>query len=304
LRGRNEGLCEVVENDPYDRSSNVSPIASQLFGSREYMNSIRNYQPPQDSFAIWFFGQNGFVIKDANGPLIGVDLYLSNSCADTFSHLPFRLDRQLPIFVEPEDLDLDVFVTTHSHDDHADPQTITRIIDKSRMSFVGPFHSLEVYRRCGVPESSIRILHAGETITHGSTCITGTFAYPTDATDLNHIGLLVEFSNGLTFYNTGDTAWTQHLATMLPRNVDVCAVCINGGFHNLGPMEAAEIVKSIRPKVVIPCHYDMMVNNVGSPNMFRVALDLVQSSATFRLLKYYEPWVYMRTSQGNSTQGE
>ena len=38
----------------------------------------------------------------------------------------------------------------------------------------------------------------------------------------------------------------------------------------------------------------MMINNVGSPEMLRVAMDLVGSNATFMLMKYYEPWIYQR----------
>lgn len=122
----------------------------------------------------------------------------------------------------------------------------------------------------------------------------GTFALPTDNTDLNHTGVLVTFANGITFYNTGDTAYIDRLGALLPTDVDVCAVCINGGFHNLSAMQAATMVKEIRPRVVIPSHYDMMVNNVGSPQMLQVALDVLGVDTEFRMMNYYEPWVYRR----------
>ena len=102
------------------------------------------------------------------------------------------------------------------------------------------------------------------------------------------------FANGIRFYNSGDTAYTERLAGLLPTDVDICAICINGGFHNLSPLQAATIVKEIRPRVVVPCHYDMMVNNVGSPDMFRVALDFVGSDASCFVMNYYQPWLYRR----------
>ena len=244
--------------------------------------------------AIWYLGQNGFILKDAAGPLIGIDLYLTNSCATTFAHLPFRLDRQLPIFIEPEDLDLDLFLTTHSHDDHADPETIRRISRHSSMWFVGPFDSMRIYRNCGIPDSRSTLIHPGETLSFGTTEVTATIALPTDATDLNHSGILLRYSNGITFYNTGDTAWAERLPSLLPAHVDICAICINGGFHNLGPTQAAAIVQALVPHTVIPCHYDMMVNNVGDPEMFRIALHQVGSDAVFATLRYYEPWLYRR----------
>jgi L-ascorbate 6-phosphate lactonase len=284
-----------TRNDPYDRSAAIEPVIPRLMASGEYMSRIRGYQPPADGLALWYLGQNGFILKGPCGPLIGIDLYLTNHCASRFAHLPFRLDRQLPVFIEPEDLDIDVFITTHSHDDHADPQTLLRM-PKQHTQFIGPFDSIGVYRECGVPDSSLRMVHPGETLDLGEgTSIQSTFALPTDATDLNHTGVLCRLANGLTFYNTGDTAHAAVLGTLLPVGVDVCAICINGGFHNLAPAEAAAIISQIRPRVVVPCHYDMMVNNVGSPEMFRVALDRLGSASTLKVMRYYEPWLYQRS---------
>jgi L-ascorbate 6-phosphate lactonase len=284
-----------TENDPHDRTIPIQYVVPKLLESQEFMEDIRGFRVPENGIAIWYLGQNGFILKATDGPLIGIDLYLTNSCASRFKERPYRLDRQLPIFIEPEDLEVDVFITTHSHDDHADPETIRRMRKNGEIKFLGPFDSIRVYRECGVDGSCCRLMHPGQTLDlGGSVSVTGTFALPTDATDLNHTGVLLRFANQITFYNTGDTAFANGLASLLPSDVDVCAICINGGFHNLTALEAATIVKTLRPRVVAPCHYDMMVNNVGSPEMMRVALETVGSGATFRLMKYYEPWVYQR----------
>jgi len=281
-------------NDAFDRTAPIQLVVPRLVESREYMRSIREFQVPADALAIWFLGQNGFLLKDASGPLIGIDLYLTNSCSECFAHLPFRVDRQLPVFIEPEDLDIDVFITTHSHQDHADPETIRRVPKARGTRFLGPFDSMRIYRECGVPESASRLLHPGERVRIGSTTLQTTFALPTDATDLNHTGVLLEFANGTRFYNSGDTAYAERLTALLPMDIDVCAICINGGFHNLSPLQAATIVKAINPRVVVPCHYDMMVNNVGSPDALRMALDLLGCESKCLVLNYYEPWLYRR----------
>jgi L-ascorbate 6-phosphate lactonase len=284
-----------TKNDPFDKTLPIQLVLPRLMESRQYMQSIREYEVAADAVAFWFLGQNGFLIKDAAGCVIGIDLYLTNSCAESFAHLPYRVDRQLPVFIEPEDLDIDVFVTTHSHQDHADPETIRRLKSKVGISFLGPFDSIRVYPECGVPDSCCRLLHPGETVRlSSSTTLEATFALPTDATDLNHTGVLFEFANGIRFYNSGDTAFTERLAVLLPTDVDMCAICINGGFHNLSPMQATTLVKAIRPRVVVSCHYDMMVNNIGSPDMFRVALDVVGSDASCFVMNYYQPWLYRR----------
>ena len=287
-------VYDFARNDPFDRTQPIELVVQPKVSSAEYMQSIREYPVPPGGLAVWYLGQNGFILKDAVSPLIGIDLYLTNSCGEDFKGLPFRLDRQLPIFVEPEDLDVDVFVTTHSHQDHADAATIRRLHKRERMVFVGPFDSCKVYEECGVPKHSCRLIHPGEVLRLGTTTLTATFALPTDRTDLNHSGVLLEFSSGITFFNTGDTSWAERLPTLLPTDVDICAVCINGGYNNLSSEQAAAIIKAVSPRVAIPCHYDMMINNVGSPAMFKVALERTGVTASFHMLRYYESWLYTR----------
>ena len=81
----------------------------------------------------------------------------------------------------------------------------------------------------------------------------------------------------------------ERLPSLLPQTADICRICINGGFHNLATMQTAAIVKEFNRRVAIPCHYDMMINNVVSPEMLRVVLDVVGSGADFTILRYYEP---------------
>src|SRR5271165_3716429 len=157
-----------TRNDPFDRFAPIQLVIPRLMDSADYMRSIREFRVPADAIAVWFLGQNGFLLKDSTGLLIGIDLYLTNSCAGIFANLPFRLDRQLPVFIEPEDLDIDVFITTHSHADHADPETIRRLSRRDEITFLGPFDSMRMYRECSVPESRCRLIHPGEAARLGS----------------------------------------------------------------------------------------------------------------------------------------
>jgi len=284
------------QNDPFDLSGPIALVVPQLISSKEYMRSIRDLRTPSGSLAVWYLGQNGFLVKDEGGLLIGIDLYLTNSCADTPNSNSYRVDRQLPIFIEPEDLDIDVFISTHSHRDHADPKTISRMSRDAKTLFLGPFDAAGIFTQYGVQPSNCRVFHPGEAIELGSTKLQATFAFPTDATDLNHTGILLTFGSGITFYNSGDTAWSDRLSLLLPRDVDICTICINGGYHNLSPEQAALIIRDVNPHVAIPCHYDMMVNNVGSPSMFRAALAREGMEDRFRMLSYYQPWFYTKTS--------
>jgi L-ascorbate 6-phosphate lactonase len=293
-------------NDPHALQSPIEFIVPRLVPSQAYMDSIRSFAVPPEGLAVWFFGQNGFVLKTHTGPLIAIDLYLTNSCAEREPRFQFRLDRQLPVFVEPEDLDVDIFVTTHSHQDHADPETLARVAHEKSTRFVGPWESVRTYIASGIPEDCCTLLHANQTLElGGGVQVTGTFALPTDFTDLNHLGVLIRFANGITFYDTGDTGYCELLPSLLPRNPDICAICINGGYNNLSPAQAARIIEAVNPKVAIPCHYDMMVNNVGNPEMFGVSLDLLGSSIDVQILGYYSPWLYSaKTGQSNIQPGK
>lgn len=272
-------------------------VTDRLMDSRSYMESIRSFRVPADSIAFWFLGQNGFIVKASEGPVIGIDLYLTDSCGESFAALPFRCSRQLPVFIEPEDLDVDIFVTTHSHQDHSDPETIRRFSRKEHALFVGPWQSMQVVQDCGVSPTSCRLLHAGQELeVENSTTIRGTFALPTDGTDLNHLGVLIQFANGIIFYDTGDTAFCDLLKTALPHGTDVCAICVNGGYRNLNHMQAAEVIAAIKPKVAIPCHYDMMINNIAPPQMLEVSLRVLGDNTPVQILPYYEPWLYTRNT--------
>ncbi|HZS54873.1 MAG TPA: hypothetical protein VFA65_10750, partial [Bryobacteraceae bacterium] len=74
------------------------------------------------------------------------------------------------------------------------------------------------------------------------------------------------------------------------------AICVNGGYHNLNHMQAAQIVAAVRPKIAIPCHYDMMINNIAEPHMLEVSLRVLGDNTRVQILPYYSPWVYTRNS--------
>lgn len=255
--------------------------------SRDRASFLRNLSVPAQSIALWFLGQNGFVIKAPEGTLIAIDPYLTNSCAELSEE--FDLNRIIPVPLEPEDLDVDCVIFTHSHGDHLDLETVRRM---GAVSMVAPWDAYERLKGTDLPLAQIQLFHPNQTIRIGETCLEGTFAIPTDSTDLNHMGVMLTFSNGLRFFNTGDTAYGPSLAELLPHSVNLCAICINGGFHNLSHGEAAKIVKAISPHVVIPTHYDLMACNQGNPEMFQVALRHEKVQAQYQCMDRDHIYLY------------
>ena len=286
-----------TQNDPLDKKAKIKLVIPPSMSSFEFMKSIKNETVNKNNIAIWYLGQNGFVIKEHSGKTICIDPYLSNYCgvSEKYQDSEFRLDRQLPIFIKPQDLDVDIILITHSHDDHADPSTLSNITEDT--TFIGPWEAYQKFKSIGIDEKKCKLIHPNQSIDIFGLKVFGTFALPTDQTDLNHIGFVVKFSNGITFFNSGDTDFTDLLSFAGKFNPDVATICINGGFNNLDNMDAVKVTQMVQPKVVIPCHYDMMVNNIGNPLIFESFLRSSGSKSKFQLMAYYKPYIYEKSDE-------
>ena len=98
------------------------------------MQQVREFAVSKESVAIWWLGQNGYLLKSPEGTIIGIDLYLTDSCASLPT--PVNLKRRIPVLIEPEDLRIDLFACTHNHQDHTDPETVGRLRNKDTSTFM------------------------------------------------------------------------------------------------------------------------------------------------------------------------
>lgn len=254
------------------------------------MAEIRAFPVPKDAVAMWWLGQNGYIFKSPEGLLISTDLYLTNSCAGLAPGV--NLERQVPVLIPPEELDVDLFTCTHNHTDHTDPETIRRLRNKDTARFIGPHPSCGVYQAEGVETG--RIVHAWPDchFEYGDISIRGTFALPTDDTDLNHMGYVFQFGKGPRIYVTGDTDYSELLASAARHSPDLAITCINGGFNNLSHFEAAQLMARVKPKVAIPCHYDMFADNAVDPRQFRASLKLKAPEVCYQQLEHGKAFVF------------
>jgi Predicted Zn-dependent hydrolases of the beta-lactamase fold len=252
---------------------------------------IRNYKVPEGSLALWWFGQNGYIVKTPGGIVAGVDLYLSDSCNGLEPGMNLR--RAVPILIPPAELDVDLYLCTHSHQDHTDPETIRNLRHKDTMQFIGPHESCRIFSAEGIESSRILTSYPKCEFEFGDLHIRGTFALPTDDTDLNHMGFIFRSgASGTKVYMTGDTDYTELLFEAAKHSPDVVITCINGGFNNLSHWEAATLVGKIKPKVAIPCHYDMFPDNSVDPKQFRAAMVLRAPDVQYQELAYGKPYLF------------
>lgn len=254
------------------------------------MHSIREQPVSHGSLGIWWFGQNSFVFKSPEGTLAGIDLYLTDSCADLHEGLDLR--RQIPVLLKPEEVEVDVFACTHNHQDHTDPETIQQLRHKDTMQFVGPHPSCKVFGEQNVESGRIVPAWPDCYIEHRDLKLHGTFALPTDTSDLNHMGWVLQFGSGPKVYITGDTDYTELLLGVTKHQPDLVITCINGGFNNLSHWEAADLVGKIKPKAAIPCHYDMFRDNAVDPRQFRASLLLRAEGVAYQQLQHGMPYLF------------
>lgn len=257
------------------------------------MREIREYSVPAGAVAVWWLGQNGYIFKSPEGTLVSTDLYLTNSCGETLGS-PIDLNRRVPILIPPEELQVDVFTCTHNHLDHTDPYTIGRLRHKDTCWFVGPHPSCQVFRDQGVAAARILPAWPDCTIEIRDALIRGTFALPTDDTDLNHMGFVFSFGDGPRIWVTGDTDHHELLASAARHAPDVMIVCINGGFRNLSHDAAARLAALVKPRVAIPCHYDMFPDNAADPAQFRASLAVRAPEVCYRQLEHGQVFLYSR----------
>ena len=84
-------------------------------------------------------------------------------------------------------------------------------------------------------------------------------------------GFLFEM-DGRKIYHAGDTALTLDMQLLAEEDLDVALLPI-GDFYTMGPGDALRAVKLIRPKLVIPMHYNTFPAIAQDPEAFASAVE-------------------------------
>ncbi len=223
---------------------------------------IYNIDIPYDKVAIWFLGQAGYYIKSC-GKTVLIDPYLS----DSVGKLDPRFSRITPIPVDPQKLSVDIFIVTHNHLDHLDPETIERYGTNKETLFIAPHLTIPHLLRLGIKSCNIQRIDCGETKNIDGIEITGIFALGTSKDVIDTTGYHIKFNNGKSIYHTSDTSWCKLLEESAIY-ADVMLACINGKYGNMNAQEAAQLAKILDVKYVMPNHYDVMALNSENPKTF------------------------------------
>jgi L-ascorbate metabolism protein UlaG (beta-lactamase superfamily) len=241
----------------------------------ELQAEIAATRPVAGSLAVWWLGQSGFLIKSRRGMIV-VDPYLSEHLTKKYAATDRPHVRMTRAPLRGGDLaGVSLVLASHRHSDHLDPGTLPDLLTASPAArLIVPAAIREHALGLGLPAGRLLGLVAGETFadeTSGFTIRAVPSAHEALDTDGQgrhlYLGYVIE-SEGLRLYHSGDSLAYDGLAGWLgPGPFDVLFLPINGRDPargvpgNMSAAEAVAFAATVRPRHVVPHHYDMFTFN-------------------------------------------
>lgn len=245
----------------------------------EFLRSVKETPVPEGSAVLWWLGQMGLLVK-TGGMVLCVDYFASN------------VERRLiPPPVPAEEMEgVDVFLGTHDHLDHID-HAAWRVWAGTCPGalFVFPAAHRQSVLEDGIPAERCVGLNDGESRRIGNVTVRAVaaaheFLSPDPVTGLYPCLQYIIESGTLRLYHAGDTLRYEGMLPKLQAvgPMDAALLPINGRdgkryrrncIGNMTFQEAADLAGALRPRMVIPGHWDMFADNPGDPDAFADYLD-------------------------------
>ena len=230
------------------------------------MNKIEMLELNSGEVAIFWLGQNSYILKTPRRTIIAIDPYLTRDERYRYVH------PEPPI--KPEELQVHYVFCTHDHLDHTDPQALPIIARSSPDTvFFGPHESCKHLIDLGVENNRVKALKASVPYSVRDLKVTAYHSVPHDEADTTHFGYLYEVE-GIKIYNMGDTYQSVVmkpkivLDPIIKESPDIAMFPIVGDTPERKPEDAFLFAKLIKPKVVIPSHYGCFSDRNIDPQKF------------------------------------
>jgi L-ascorbate 6-phosphate lactonase len=240
---------------------------------------IQNTVVAPGRLAVCWLGGAGFVFKTASGRVVAVDPYLSDSLDRYYSWKRLPLS---PILMAPAELQADLVLATHAHEDHLDPETIPDLMGATRAVVAGPRMCAEAMRSWGLPEERIVELNRGESSSIAGVNVSAVLAHhisPEGVQTPDAVGFVLDL-DGIVVYHTGDSLYHPELQQQVRAfHPHLLLVCINGQYGNMDAEEAARLTCEIEAAAVIPMHWGLVAENTADPASFVSALSRLGGKA-------------------------
>ena len=173
------------------------------------------------------------------------------------------------IYVDPFEIknnkkDARIIFITHSHYDHFSVKDIDKIVNNSTVFVCTEDVKLELEK---LYKNKIVVASVNESYVVDDVKFTTFPSYnegkPFHPRSNNWVGYVIEV-NGVKYAIIGDSDKTSEVMTI---KCDVLFVPI-GGTYTMNAKEASELVNVIKPKLVIPVHYNGIVGNKDNEKEF------------------------------------
>ena len=189
-------------------------------------------------------------------------------------HDSFALEGSRTVVIDPfkisRPIRADILLVTHEHFDHLDPESIRKTVSSSthvvaaeicepdlsklrlKVEYVSPGSHLELagVKIDAVPAYNLNKFSAPGRVFHPK--------------PEGRVGYLVEL-DGVRFYHAGDT---DAIPEMKSISVDVALLPVSGTYV-MTPEEAAEAVRMLKTKVVVPMHMGSIVGTRADAEKFK-----------------------------------
>jgi L-ascorbate metabolism protein UlaG (beta-lactamase superfamily) len=189
--------------------------------------------------AVLFHGHSSFEIKTGGQSILIDPFFTGNPAAD----------------VSADELNPDFIVISHAHGDHIGD--MVSIAKRTGALSIANFEIVEWMKTQGLENVHAQHIGGAHTFDFGTLKLTIAHhgsSFPDGTYGGNPCGLLFKL-NGCTIYHAADTGLFGDMQLIGDEGVDVAILPIGDNF-TMGPDDSIRAINLIRPKKVIPCHYN------------------------------------------------
>lgn len=220
---------------------------------------------------IFWLGQAGFLLKTEDGKQIAIDPYFSDCVFRLNPEAGYGFKRIMPPVCSPKEMDIDVLIITHEHNDHFDVDAIWDLVKPKTQVYTNKIVA-GAMKDMGFENEKIHLLEKEISIEIG-----GVQMIPLDCDhgelSPEALGLILDFGF-IKIYYAGDTAWNpERLKIPVSMKPEAAILPINGAYGNMDAKQAAVYAGKLECKICIPCHFWTFPIHYGNPQQLIDTID-------------------------------